>query len=252
MAEPRTIEIEVLRYNPEKDTEPHFQSFQVPFSHDTSVLQGLQYIKDRLDGSLTFRWSCRIAICGSCGKMVNGVPELSCHTFLRDYYPGKVRIEPLNHFPVQRDLAIDQTDFFNNKLPSVKPYVVPKESKPLSAGTFLQTPKQFQNYYQYSQCINCLLCYAACPQYGLKPGFTGPAALALLHRYNADSRDKGWDERAEVLNAEEGVCGCTLVGYCSEVCPKHVDPAHAINQNKVNSTLDYFGVLKFLMPKGGA
>ena len=252
MADTRTIEIEVLRYNPEQDTEPHFQTFQVPFTHDTSVLQGLQYIKDYLDGSLTFRWSCRMAICGSCGKMVNGVPELSCHTFLRDYYPGKVRIEPLNHFPVQRDLAIDQTDFFNRKLPSVKPYVMPKEERPLSAGTYVQTPGQFHKYYQYSQCINCLLCYAACPQYGLKPEFTGPAALALLHRYNADSRDRGWQERADILNAEDGVWGCTLVGYCSEVCPKGVDPAHAINQNKVNSTMDYFGVLKFLMPRGGS
>lgn len=252
MAEPRTIEIEVLRYNPERDAEPHFQTFEVPFADDTSVLQGLQYIKDHLDGSLTFRWSCRMAICGSCGNMVNGVPQLSCHTFLRDYYPGKVRIEPLTHFPILRDLAIDQTDFVNNKLPSIKPYVVPKEAKPVSAGTYLQTPVQLQKYYQYSQCINCLLCYAACPQYGLNPKFTGPAALALLHRYNADSRDQGWEERAELLNAEEGVWGCTLVGYCSQVCPKQVDPAHAINQNKVVSTLDYFGVRKFLMPKGGS
>jgi fumarate reductase iron-sulfur subunit len=105
MAEKRTIEIEVLRYNPEKDAAPHFQSFKVPFTDDTSVLQGLQYIKDHLDGSLTFRWSCRMAICGSCGKMVNGKPELSCHTFLRDYYPGPLRIEPLNHFPARLDLS---------------------------------------------------------------------------------------------------------------------------------------------------
>jgi fumarate reductase iron-sulfur subunit len=109
-----------------------------------------------------------------------------------------------------------------------------------------------EQYYQYSECINCLLCYAACPQYGLDPSFTGPAALALLHRYNADSRDQGWTARSDIVNAEEGVWGCTLVGYCSEVCPKSVDPAHAINQNKVNSTLDYLGVLKFLMPRGRA
>jgi fumarate reductase iron-sulfur subunit len=247
----RTIEIEVFRYNPECDREPHYQTFPVPFTDDMSVLQGLQYIKDHLDGSLTFRWSCRMAICGSCGKMVNGVPQLSCKTFLRDFYPGKVRVEPLAHFPVERDLAIDQSDFFDNKLPSVKPYVVPKDEKELSAGTYLQTPEQFQKYYQYSQCINCLLCYAACPQYGLNPGFTGPGALALMHRYNADSRDRGWEERAEVLNSEEGVWGCTLVGYCSVVCPKNVDPAHAINQNKVGSTIDYFGLRKLLLPRGG-
>ena len=112
-----------------------------------------------------------------------------------------------------------------------------------------QTPRQMEQYYQYSQCINCLLCYAACPQYGLDPNFTGPAALALLHRYNANSRDQGWTARRDIVNAETGVWGCTLVGYCSEVCPKAVDPAHAINQNKVNSTLDYFGVLNLLMPR---
>ena len=246
----RTIEIECLRYHPETDSQPRFQTYQVPFSDDMSVLQGLQYIKDHLDGSLTFRWSCRMAVCGSCGQMVNGVPELSCHTFLRDYFPHKVRVEPLNHFPVMRDLVIDQTGFLNH-LESVKPYLIPTDDKPLTAGVHRQTPQQMDQYYQYSQCINCLLCYAACPQYGLDPDFTGPAALALLHRYNADSRDQGWTARREIANAEVGVWSCTLVGYCSEVCPKDVDPAHAINQNKVNSTLDYFGVRQWLMPKGG-
>lgn len=246
----RTIEIECLRYHPETDARPRFQTYQVPFSDDMSVLQGLQYIKDHLDGSLTFRWSCRMAVCGSCGQMVNGVPELSCHTFLRDYFPNKVRVEPLNHFPVMRDLVIDQTGFLN-QLESVKPYLIPAADKPLTAGVHRQTPQEMDQYYQYSQCINCLLCYAACPQYGLDPDFTGPAALALLHRYNADSRDQGWPARREITNAETGVWGCTLVGYCSEVCPKDVDPAHAINQNKVNSTLDYFGVGQWLIPKGG-
>jgi len=95
-------------------------------------------------------------------------------------------------------------------------------------------------YYHYSECINCLLCYAACPQYGLDASFIGPAALALMHRYNADSRDGGRDERMQVAGSDEGVWGCTFVGYCSEVCPKGVDPAHAINQNKMASALDFF------------
>jgi len=232
-----TITIECLRYHPESDAEPRFQSWPVPFTDDMSVLQGLQYIKDHLDGSLTFRWSCRMAICGSCGFVLNGVPKLGCETFLRDYYPGTLRVEPLSHFPIVRDLAIDQSDFLK-KLESVKPYLinpdVPKK------GTFIQTPGQMDEYYQYSKCINCLLCYAACPQYGLNSAFTGPAALALLHRYNADSRDAGKAERMPVVNAEDGVWGCTLVGYCSEVCPKGVDPARAVNQNKIESTKDYF------------
>ena len=247
-ASTRTIEIECLRYHPETDAEPRHQRWQVPFRDDMSVLQGLQYIKDHLDGSLTFRWSCRMAICGSCGMMVNGVPQLACHTFLRDYFPGRLRIEPLDHFPVLRDLVVDQADFLN-KLESVKPYLIPHEDKPVSEGAHVQTPAQMARYYQYSQCINCALCYAACPQYGLDNRFAGPAALALLQRYNADSRDQGWTARSDVANAEHGLWGCTLVGYCSEVCPKDVDPAHAINQNKVASTLDYFGLRKLLMPR---
>lgn len=245
----KTIEIEVLRYNPETDTEPHQQIFQVPFTDDMSVLQGVQYIKDYLDGSLSFRWSCRMAICGSCGMMINGIPNLSCQTFLRDYYPGRVRVEALSHFPIERDLVINMEGFIE-KLESIQPYIIPKEARPLAQGEYLQTPAQLNAYEQFSSCINCMLCYAACPQFGLNPDFVGPAALALLHRYNIDSRDGGKAERMELVNSEEGVFNCTAVGYCSEVCPKHVDPANAVNQNKTNSAMDYF--LRFLAPKGGA
>ena len=245
----KTIEIEVLRYNPETDTEPHQQVFQVPFTDDMSVLQGVQYIKDYLDGSLSFRWSCRMAICGSCGMMINGIPNLSCQTFLRDYYPGRVRVEALSHFPIERDLVINMEGFIE-KLESIQPYIIPKEARPLAQGEYLQTPAQLNAYEQFSSCINCMLCYAACPQFGLNSDFVGPAALALLHRYNIDSRDGGKAERMELVNSEEGVFNCTAVGYCSEVCPKHVDPANAVNQNKTNSAMDYF--LRFLAPKGGA
>jgi len=245
----REISIECLRYDPQVDQAPRTQTWTIPFTDDMSVLQGLQYVKDHLDGSLTFRWSCRMAVCGSCGMMVNGVPRLTCETFLRDFFPGGVRVEPLTHFPIVRDLVIDQSDFLA-KLESVKPYLLPKEAKQVAAGTYKQTPVQMDEYYQYSQCINCLLCYAACPQYGMNSRFTGPAALALLHRYNADSRDGGTRERMEVINAEEGVWGCTLVSYCSEVCPKGVDPARAVNQNKIASTKDYF--LNLLSPRRGS
>ena len=245
----KTIEIEVLRYNPETDKEPHRQVFEVPFTDDMSVLQGVQYIKAYLDGSLSFRWSCRMAICGSCGMMINGIPSLSCQTFLRDYYPARVRVEALSHFPIERDLVIGMEGFIE-KLESIQPYIIPKEVRTLAQGEYLQTPEQLNAYEQFSSCINCLLCYAACPQFGLNSSFVGPAAIALLHRYNVDSRDGGKAERMELVNAEEGVFNCTAVGYCSEVCPKHVDPANAVNQNKTNSAMDYF--LRFLAPKGGA
>lgn len=243
----RVIEMEVLRYRPEQDTEPFFQTYQVPFTDDMSVLQGLQYIKDELDSTLSYRWSCRMAICGSCGMMINGIPELSCHTFLRNFYPDKLRVEPLNHFPIERDLVIAADDFIG-KLESIKPYIIPKSRRTLEQGEYLQTPAELERYEQYSSCINCMLCYAACPQYGINNDFMGPGVLALLHRYNMDTRDGGQAERMELVNAEEGVWNCTAVGYCSEVCPKNVDPANAVNINKINSAKDFF--MRFLGRKG--
>src|SRR5581483_9521932 len=101
------IAIECLRYDPERDREPSYRTYEVPYTDTMSVLQGLQHIKDHLDGSLTFRWSCRMAVCGSCGMMLNGEPALACRAFLRDF-GGHVRVEPLAHFPIVRDLVIDQ------------------------------------------------------------------------------------------------------------------------------------------------
>jgi fumarate reductase iron-sulfur subunit len=234
-----TIEIDVMRYRPEIDNEPFLQTFEVPYTEEMSALEGLQYIKDHLDSTLSFRWSCRMAICGSCGMMVNGVPKLGCKTFLRDYYPKKMKLEPLANFPIERDLVVVMDDFIA-KLEEIKPYIIPEsDSKCLSDGPYKQTPEQMAKFKQYSMCINCGLCYAACPQYALDKKFTGPAALALLARYNRDSRDHGEAERMKIVNQEEGVWGCTFVGYCSVVCPKDVDPAAAIQQLKVESSKDY-------------
>ncbi|WP_024871273.1 succinate dehydrogenase/fumarate reductase iron-sulfur subunit [Tolumonas lignilytica] len=233
------MEIEVLRYRPEEDNEPWTQRYQVPFTHEMSILEALTYIKDHLDSTLSYRWSCRMAICGSCGMMVNGKPKLGCKTFLRDYVSaGKIKLEPLANFPIERDLVVDMSDFMQ-KLEKIKPYIIPKEEKDLCDGEYIQTPKQLAQYKQFSQCINCGLCYAACPQYALKPEFLGPAALALLYRYNEDSRDGAKAERMKLVNQESGVWSCTFVGFCSEVCPKGVDPAAAIQLYKAESAKDY-------------
>ncbi|HVA56191.1 MAG TPA: succinate dehydrogenase/fumarate reductase iron-sulfur subunit [Gammaproteobacteria bacterium] len=243
-----TIMMDVLRYRPEQDAKPVLQTYSVPFSENMSVLQGLQYIKDYPDGTLSFRWSCRMAICGSCGMMINGKPGLACKTFLRDIYPGRVRVEALAHFPIERDLVIVMDDFIE-KLESIKPYIIEKQPRPLVQGEYLQTPAERDLYEKFSSCINCMLCYAACPQYGLNPKFLGPSLIALLHRYNLDSRDCGEQQRMMLVNSEDGVFNCTAVGYCSEVCPKLVDPANAVNVNKANAAKDYF--LRFVTPPGG-
>ncbi|HEY3124025.1 MAG TPA: 2Fe-2S iron-sulfur cluster-binding protein, partial [Thermoanaerobaculia bacterium] len=202
------ITLEVARYCPERDTGPTFQEFQVPFRKDWVILDALNYIKDKVDGSLSYRWSCRMGVCGSCGMMVDGEPKLTCATFLSDYMPGPVRVEPLRYFPVVRDLVIEMSDFLV-KLKSVKPWLVREEEKPLSEGEYLQTPEQLDSYSQFSMCINCMLCYSACPVYGLDPHFVGPAAIALAQRYNRDSRDQGSRQRLEILSQHEGIWACT-------------------------------------------
>jgi fumarate reductase iron-sulfur subunit len=239
------ITLEVMRYRPEQETEPSFQSYEVPFHEDWVVLDALNYIKDRLDGSLSYRWSCRMGVCGSCGMMVNGEPQLTCAIFLSHCLPGPVRVEPLRYFPIVRDLVIDMTDFMD-KLQSVKPWIIRGEEKPLSQGEYLQTPEELDIYKQFSMCINCMLCYAACPVYGLDPQFVGPAAIALAQRYNKDSRDQGTSQRLDMLSQHEGIWGCTFVGECSKVCPKEVDPAGAIQQYKLTATKEWFKA--FLMP----
>jgi len=114
------ITLQVVRYRPEKETEPTYQEYEVPCHKDWVVLDGLNYVKDQLDGTLSFRWSCRMGICGSCGMTVNGEPKLTCAAFLADYAPGPVRVEPLRNFPIIRDLVVDIGDFMR-KLIAVNP-----------------------------------------------------------------------------------------------------------------------------------
>jgi fumarate reductase iron-sulfur subunit len=242
-----TVALEVFRYRPDQESEPTFQHYEVPYHEDWVLLDALNYIKDRLDGTLSYRWSCRMGICGSCGMMVNGEPKLTCSVFLRDYHPGAIRVEPLTGFPVIRDLVIKMEDFLD-KLGEVRAWLIPEDERPIEQGEYRQTPAQLARYRQYSTCINCMLCYAACPVYAQRPDFLGPAAIALAQRYNLDSRDAGYDQRAEVLFRHDGIWQCTFVGECSRVCPKQVDPAGAIQQAKVSATKDFYRSL--LVPWG--
>ncbi len=234
-----TITMNVARYRPEEESEPSFQDYDVPLRSDWAILDGLNYIKDEVDGSLSYRWSCRMGVCGSCGMMVNGEPTLTCAAFLRSYAPGPVRIEPLRFFPVVRDLVVDITSFMT-KLKKVKPWIVREDEKPLSEGEYRQTPEELDEYKRYSMCINCLLCYSACPVIGLEPSFIGPAAIALAQRYNLDSRDEGAAERLDILSQDDGMWQCTFVGECSEVCPKDVDPAGSIQRYKLTGAKHWF------------
>jgi fumarate reductase iron-sulfur subunit len=247
MSDPN-MTLKVARYRPEHRPEPYFDEYEVPYREDMVVLDALNHIKDLIDGSLTYRWSCRMGVCGSCGMMVNYKPRLTCSTFLREFYPKPMVIEPLEGFPVVRDLVVDMTSFMN-KLQSVKPWIMRDWERPVEQGEYRQTPEEVEAYKQFSMCINCMLCYSACPVFGRDPDFIGPAALALAHRYNMDSRDHGTAERHEAIAVDWGLWDCTFVGECSVVCPKDVDPAAAIQREKVLKTTDT--MFSMMLPFGG-
>ena len=234
----------VKRYRPESGGRPTFQEYTIPYRNDMVVLDGLNYIKDHIDPTLTFRWSCRMGICGSCGADVNGQPRLTCGTYVRDVHKGAVTVEPLSNFPILKDLVVDFDDFLR-KLASVTPYIVRKDWGDLRKE-YVQYPEDVEAYRQQSLCINCMLCYAACPVFGSSPEFVGPAASALALRYNRDTRDEGADARLARLNTKTGVWECTFVGECSVVCPKDVDPAAAIQTLKFLATMRH--MRRLLMP----
>lgn len=234
----RQIELEVMRYDPEKDKAPWFQHYTVPCQEDWAILDALNYVKENLDTTLSYRWSCHMMVCGSCGMMVNGEPHLTCKTFIRDL-PDKVRVEPLENFPIERDLVVVLDDVMQ-KLQKVQPYIIRKDAPPGPDQEFTQSRGALAKFKQLTMCINCMCCYSACPQYGLDNNFMGPAALALAQRYNLDSRDQGKSLRLDILGDHDAVWDCSFVGACSEVCPKSVDPAAAIQQMKIDAAMEFW------------
>ena len=193
MAEMKNLKVEVVRYNPEVDTAPHSAFYDVPYDEQTSLLDALGYIKDNLAPDLSYRWSCRMAICGSCGMMVNKVPKLACKTFLRDYTKG-IKVEALANFPIERDLVVDMTHFIES-LEAIKPYIIGNNRTP-DQGPNKQTPAQMAKYHQFSGCINCGLCYAACPQFGLNPEFSArrrsPSPTAITKTAATTVKRNAW------------------------------------------------------------
>jgi len=244
MSDPKKTFV-VTRFDPDKDDAPRQDTYEVPVHPDWKVLDALNYIKDEIDGTLSHRWSCRMAVCGSCGMMVNGVPSLTCKDPLSNY-GDRVEVAPLANFPVVRDLVVE-LDGFMDKLESVKPWILTAKQRAVEEGTYHQSPGELEQFRHFSMCINCMLCYSACPVVANEPEFIGPAAIALGHRYNLDSRDEGNRERNEIFRGEGTVFSCSYANECSEVCPKHVDPAAAVNQAKFNAVIDW--ATSFVVPR---
>jgi succinate dehydrogenase / fumarate reductase, iron-sulfur subunit len=239
----KTIKFKVQRYDSEKDRKVHMQEFIIPDIPGMTILEGLIYIKENIDGTLAFRTSCRMGICGSCGMLINNYPQLACHTQIKELNSTQVTVKPLPNFAIIKDLVTDFTLLFE-KHKSIKPYIIRHDAKEMEEPTaeFTQKPEEMDTFEQFAYCIKCGICYASCPTTAQDKRFLGPQALAQCYHYSADNRDDGSQERASIADADHGVWHCHLAGACSEACPKGVDPALAMQLLKKRLALKALGL----------
>ncbi|MDH7564262.1 MAG: succinate dehydrogenase iron-sulfur subunit [Candidatus Bathyarchaeota archaeon] len=219
----KTVELTVSRFDPETGKN-YISSYKVPVRKGTTLLEALLYIKDNLDGTLTFRHSCRMGICGSCAVNVNGKPMLACYTQVLDLKEDRLFIEPLSNMRVIKDLVVDIDPFFE-KLMKIKNYLVKPEAEFQKPEEFLQSPEDLKKFWDLTLCIKCSVCYSACPA-AIDERFLGPASLTANYRFIADSRDQGGSERLKPM--ADNIWLCTQCNSCTLFCPKLVGCANAI------------------------
>jgi len=222
-----TAIVRVQRYNPDIDKKPYYQEFIIEPSQDTTILDALHMIKSEQDGSLTFRRSCRHAICGSCAKYVNGKNMLVCHVPLKSVLDNKntVTIRPLPYLPIIKDLVVDRSTFWQQYL-RVKPWLIPPESVP--EKEFRISPEEVTALNNAETCIMCGACYSACQVIGLNKKYIGPHALLKAFLRVVDPRDTAPAERLDDLSGNDGVFRCHTIFNCIDACPKGLDPTLAI------------------------
>jgi succinate dehydrogenase / fumarate reductase, iron-sulfur subunit len=225
----KNVVFRIQRYNPENCNTPHMQDFEVPSYRGMTILEGLIYIKEHLDSTLTFRTSCRMGICGSCGMMVNNYPHLACHTQVEEVNSDVINIKPLPNSAIIKDLVPDLSNMFK-KHKSIMPYIIREDAQEMEQPTreYAQLPDELQAFEQFAYCVKCGICVAACPTSASDVLFLGPQALAQCYHYSADTRDGGSSERFDMAAGSHGAFRCHLAGACSEACPKGVDPALGI------------------------
>jgi len=248
MADTRMIKFHIRRYDPKKDNEPYFKTYSVPFSPGMVVLDALHYVRENLDPTLSWRYSCRMGVCGSCGMLINGSPTLACNTQVADLGGDEITIAPLPNFNIVKDLVPELTRMFEKHI-SVSPFIA-RDTAELDdpAGEYCQSEKELEDYLQLTYCIRCGCCMAACPTLATDPDYLGPMPLAQAHRYNIDTRDGGRSLRNEKTGSGNGAFKCHFAAECSKVCPKGVDPAKAIQHLKRQLVFDFLHLAKKQSP----
>ncbi|NHC14726.1 succinate dehydrogenase iron-sulfur subunit [Motilibacter deserti] len=224
------ITLKIRRFDPENDTEPHWEAYGVTVLPTDRVLDALHKVKWEVDGSLTFRRSCAHGVCGSDAMRINGRNRLACKTLIKDVNPDKpITVEAIKGLPLQKDLVVDMEPFFD-AYRDVMPFLITRGNEPTRER--LQSSKDRERFDDTTKCILCAACTTSCPVYWVDGQYFGPAAIVNAHRFIFDSRDEGAQQRLEILNEREGVWRCRTTFNCTEACPRGIEITKAIQEVK--------------------
>ncbi len=218
------VDLRILRFDPERDTAPHWESYHVEAEPMDRVLNLLISVKEAQDGTLTFRRSCAHGICGSDAMLINGRNRLACKIRV-DQLGRKITVAPLTGLPVVKDLVVDM-DTFLSKYRSVMPFLIADSPAPERERRQSQVDRA--RYDDTTKCILCAACTTACPSFWAQPSYVGPAAIVNAHRFIFDSRDDASDERLEILADKDGVWRCRTIFNCVDACPRGINITRAI------------------------
>jgi succinate dehydrogenase / fumarate reductase iron-sulfur subunit len=218
----------IKRYDPDFDVKPHFEEYTLDLEPNDRVLDGLNEIKWKQDGTLTYRRSCAHGVCGSDAMRINGRNYLACKTLMKEF-GKKITIEPLIGFTVIKDLVVDMDQFFAS-YKAVKPYLIASDAP--ASEERRQTPEQLDRYEEATKCILCASCTTSCPITWTNERFVGPAAIVNAARFIYDSRDEGASERLRILNTQSGVWRCRTIFNCTDACPRDIKVTNIIEDVK--------------------
>ena len=224
------VTFRIRRFNPEVDSDAHWEDYVVPCYPTDRILDALHQIKGDIDGTLTFRRSCGHGICGSDAMRINGKNRLACKTLVKDLdISSPVTVEAVKGLPLEKDLVVDMEPFFA-AYREVMPFLVAEGHEPTKER--LQSAEERARFDDTTKCILCAACTTSCPVYWTDGSYFGPAAIVAAHRFIFDSRDSAASKRLEILNDKEGVWRCRTTFNCSEACPRGIQVTQAIHDVK--------------------
>ena len=218
------VDLRILRFDPERDSAPHWERYTVESQPMDRVLSLLHLVKAEMDETLTFRRSCGHGICGSDAMLINGRNRLACKIRV-DQLGKKITGAPLTGLPVVKDLVVDMEGFFG-KYRSALPFLV--NESPAPERERLQSAADRARYDDTTKCILCAACTSSCPSFWAQPTYVGPAAIVNAHRFIFDSRDEAAAERLEILADKDGVWRCRTIFNCVDACPRDINITRAI------------------------